>query len=1105
MKDFTISDFKRRLLAESMLGLSDISSDINAIKRKASKIRAPVITKRVTSSGSMRIIKRYDYEDIPEKMLPRDEPTIDDIEKVLKQLSSKSKGYSIKITIGDGKKKKISTKYRRDSDDAVKELIGNIEKNSSEYSGSVFGIDVFIIELLKNDRFVGAGGRSWSAATKVWKIVSHETKTNCAPISLLTCIDYLNGEFNVDKTLLVKRATKIKRKVGNKLTKDYTPLNEIDYYAEYLKHPVIVYDNLFNKVTQFYHQPKSHHTKKRAPLEIQITGGHWVSLIRWKDLPQDMYVEQKPRIEIPAELPDDGEVKFIKKALRKCPERNDKFASYDIEAYPDPENDDAFKVYALGFTDGIVYVSFWGENAVAEWFDWLYERREIYKDYTFYAHNGGKFDSILLVQHYLLNGVKWVMNTETEKGAKAICLDGRWLNITIRTRECNKCKINFRDSCAIIQGSLDKITKDFDVLHKKLTELVDHESINKHTYNTYRTTIETYLEHDVKGLYEVLEKFDDIVWNLSYRQINCKEDWCHNVVEHITGMKWQRNKRPQWLKGLELDMWLPEHNIALEYQGEQHYKECRMNKFDVKPQQYRDETKRQVCMHKGIKLLEVPYTLQWKEIPAYIYKLLPKNLRINEPDYESIQYSTQKFYALNMTDCLTAASLAKKLFYQNYYKPWNPIAVLPKSIDRYLRRYYFGGRVEVLSDILGEQPEGNYYYYDYTSLYPAMCVHDLPYGEPVVMKDIAEIERQIRKGKFFGFVRAMVKHKKEFLEQEDRDRPLHAYQDCRKGRLLFKYHVAPVEMVLFSEELRDDMYDYDIIDAVKFERAPIMKGFATDLFKKKSEAKKNGQSAIELTFKIIVNSGYGFWGLNTSGRDGVEIYPRGEAPVRMKIDNEEMVQESDIGDYTILRTVRDLDVTDHNVSVAMAITSYARYRLWELMSSIESKGYKVLYCDTDSIITTCKLSEHKDLMKEFMPDGTGDALGSLKNEISDKAKKMARKGTISLDGVEDVHDLPANRLCLNGLKYYSIANDKLGIDISKCKGYTQKTEQDHLDYKKIATGKIEQAQKQFKCGVSSYCCERDPWSIKLKSVQKVVEKSYTKATLLNGRLATFES
>lgn len=84
-------------------------------------------------------------------------------------------------------------------------------------------------------------------------------------------------------------------------------------------------------------------------------------------------------------------------------------------------------------------------------------------------------------------------------------------------------------------------------------------------------------------------------------------------------------------------------------------------------------------------------------------------------------------------------------------------------------------------------------------------------------------------------------------------------------------------------------------------------------------------------------------------------------------------------------------MTDFNVSIASAITSYARQRLWELINAIEDKGKKVFYCDTDSDITNCDITKYEDIMEEFCWDGNGEALGSLKNELLDKIVKYNKK------------------------------------------------------------------------------------------------------------------
>ena len=72
-----------------------------------------------------------------------------------------------------------------------------------------------------------------------------------------------------------------------------------------------------------------------------------------------------------------------------------------------------------------------------------------------------------------------------------------------------------------------------------------------------------------------------------------------------------------------IDFFLPKYNIAIEYNGIQHYEENPL--FDTRnleQQQWRDEAVRSYCKNHGIKLIEIPYTKY-----DNIENLLKKNLK----------------------------------------------------------------------------------------------------------------------------------------------------------------------------------------------------------------------------------------------------------------------------------------------------------------------------------------------------------------------------------------------------------------------------------------------------------------------------------------------
>ena len=70
-----------------------------------------------------------------------------------------------------------------------------------------------------------------------------------------------------------------------------------------------------------------------------------------------------------------------------------------------------------------------------------------------------------------------------------------------------------------------------------------------------------------------------------------------------------RNYRPDWLEGLELDVYLPDMALAFEYQGIQHFVPIEIwgGEEKLRVQQKNDKRKYELCSERGIKLLYATY------------------------------------------------------------------------------------------------------------------------------------------------------------------------------------------------------------------------------------------------------------------------------------------------------------------------------------------------------------------------------------------------------------------------------------------------------------------------------------------------------------------
>ena len=89
------------------------------------------------------------------------------------------------------------------------------------------------------------------------------------------------------------------------------------------------------------------------------------------------------------------------------------------------------------------------------------------------------------------------------------------------------------------------------------------------------------------------------------------------------------NYRPGWLNGMELDFWVPEWNLAFEFQGDQHF----VPVFGLQAhqdQKVRDRIKKQICADRGVMLLCFEaYNLRERTLRR---KLL-HHIRVQNPDF----------------------------------------------------------------------------------------------------------------------------------------------------------------------------------------------------------------------------------------------------------------------------------------------------------------------------------------------------------------------------------------------------------------------------------------------------------------------------------------
>ncbi len=347
------------------------------------------------------------------------------------------------------------------------------------------------------------------------------------------------------------------------------------------------------------------------------------------------------------------------------------------------------------------------------------------------------------------------------------------------------------------------------------------------------------------------------------------------------------------------------------------------------------------------------------KLPEYWYRRNPKlfseYLR-NDCTllYEVLCNVCDRFYALGEIGRLgiTAPSTAMRVFRTRFLR--GTIGTPDNAeLKHALRLAYHGGRVEVFRPGFHKSVR----VYDVNSMYPAV-MRDTPV--PTTGK-AAYTKRKHFDAPGIYYVRF----------QQKTDRPPLLTQGGEG--------VYSGEGWYFTPELRRFRGTLEVMEGWVFNEYDVI--FASYVDTLYAERMKDKASPMAKIAKVCLNSLYGKFAqkpeksvLVCCGVDGLSDYiAQGKAPVEVSAE------------YGLYRITEPSDVPHEHVGIAGMITSEARARLWE---SIDAK---TIYCDTDSIHTTGRITTSDrlgDFKLEFEGEGVyaGKKLYSLRNADTEKVR-----------------------------------------------------------------------------------------------------------------------
>ncbi|KFH61750.1 hypothetical protein MVEG_12410 [Podila verticillata NRRL 6337] len=363
----------------------------------------------------------------------------------------------------------------------------------------------------------------------------------------------------------------------------------------------------------------------------------------------------------------------------------------------------------------------------------------------------------------------------------------------------------------------------------------------------------------------------------------------------------------------------------------------------------------------------------------------PKILEYNRLDcvslhevLEKYQSTSTKAFGTNPLHHVSASSFAKKIFFSQYYdEDKYPLYIYPRHVRDFIAGAYSGGRNEVFHR--GRFRDVPIVPYDFTTFYPSVGTQPIPYGAPKWLDNLGNIKGKDAMKKFLeaspGF------YEVDILSTPRNKVPLHGI--IHDHKYVFP-HFVNCNTKIFSMELLLGLsvgYRYRLLRGYTQPLAPICAKFFKRMTKVRAKAKRKGLGALDKTGKTTTNAAYGYFGFNPYDRNVLRMYGENMVEhVESLADGGQLSYRKE-GNAYICYERTDILLSDINVSVAAAITSYARMKLWELLQDITDIGGSIYYCDTDSVYSSIDIQEHPVLGPKWCGKGNGSNMGELKREL----------------------------------------------------------------------------------------------------------------------------